>query len=394
MGYVVAFVVRLIVFCLLATTLTLGVFVTAARIGTQISIIWDGLASINDYTLLIAATGLTVALIALSKKLHFKSIQIPAFPFLNTNHAKNEKGKSMGMFDKKRALIKDLTEEDIQAYFGDESVKYSKVKKSIDRRQNIYWSWWAFIFGGIWTGYNKWWYGVFISIVVWFLNGWVGAVALNVVLGLYGQFLYLASAAKQIKDIKETSETENEMRVRMRKKGKPSLWIAILTVLFLNMAMWFGGLIYQSSTQSTLSFNYNAEKVTSPSEVADKGVRVEGKIIDYQTDPVFVLQWPFEDYVSCIDESKYDVSFRKSIFNPIVMDIADKQGNKLGYIAFAESKRPNHYVIVNSDVSQIDNYTEKMNLAEGIARLGNERIPSYVRNFIIMQMPFKDNPDC
>lgn len=300
----------------------------------------------------------------------------------------------MGVFDKKRDLIKTLSEEDIQAYFGDESIKYEKVKAKADQGKSLYWSWWAFIFGGIWAGYNKWWYGIFVSVVVWFLGGWVGAIALNIVLGLYGQFLYLASAAKQIKDIKEKSASENETKIRLKKKGKASVLIAILAIILLNLAMWFGALLYQGSAQSTLSFNNNTEKVTSSSEVADEGVHIEGKIIEYQTDPVFVSQWPFEAYVNCIDKSKYDVSFRKSIFNPIVMDIADKQGNKIGYIAFAESKRPNHYVIVNSDVSQIDNYTEKMNLAEGIARLSNEGMPSYVRNFLIMQMPFKDSPDC
>tara|TARA_B100001778_G_C18546217_1_gene610761 strand:- start:739 stop:1341 length:603 start_codon:yes stop_codon:yes gene_type:complete len=177
---------KLIVKLVLAVVLFIGIIVAARTTGTEISVIWNGEDSIYTYLFLILSIALTVVLLVLAKKLTFKNtFHTPDTSLFKRKHAAKEKGKSMGIFNKKRELIKSLSEEDIQTYFGDDSIKYFKIKAKLDEGKTLYWSWWAFIFGGAWAGYNKWGYGVFVSIVVWLLNGWAGALILSVVLGLF-----------------------------------------------------------------------------------------------------------------------------------------------------------------------------------------------------------------
>ncbi|WP_272496374.1 DUF2628 domain-containing protein [Alicyclobacillus acidoterrestris] len=135
----------------------------------------------------------------------------------------------------------------------------SSVRKR-ERLHHVSWNWSAFILTILWLGYRKMYLYLSIiviaviifSIVLGFgttISPWIGlliGVAVNILLGLFGNYLYLLHAKYKIRKVKQQSSDEKIQRQLIQQSGGTS--IKSLAIVAVAIAILMSVLHHFSST--------------------------------------------------------------------------------------------------------------------------------------------------
>lgn len=135
-----------------------------------------------------------------------------------------------------------ISDEDLAAFFGNKAEYYLTEKEILERSGSlISWNWPAFLFNFLWMYYRKMWaqgtLTAFISIILSasiVFNWGVGIVML--VVGMYGNGIYVTHARKKVVEISLAGENPDRRPESLAKAGGTT-WIPVVIGFFVTIGL-------------------------------------------------------------------------------------------------------------------------------------------------------------
>ena len=135
-----------------------------------------------------------------------------------------------------------ISDEDLAAFFGDKAEYYLTEKEVLERSgSRISWNWPAFLFNFLWMYYRKMWaqatLAAFICIILnasIVFNWGIGIVML--VLGMYGNGIYVTHARKKVAEI-DVGGGNPDQRLESLAKIGGTTWIPVVIGFFVTIGI-------------------------------------------------------------------------------------------------------------------------------------------------------------
>ena len=130
----------------------------------------------------------------------------------------------------------------LRAYIGENWDGYAGVFDAIEKKKGIpaSWSWAAFFIPWIWLVYRKryaWAAGIFVAMHVAQYFVPLSALAISILLGIFGKALYVRSALAAIEHIMTLTPDQHERVVMVKARGGVSDR-AVMIIVCVAMALW------------------------------------------------------------------------------------------------------------------------------------------------------------